>query len=100
MGLKPVMTDILFVIVVFTLFGAWVGGLTGIDNENKKLRRFHDDIEAGKFLVLIYARKEQEQLIRDMMAEKHPEARLAAVDRHFMNPFKRVQRRRRERATT
>lgn len=89
-----------FVIVVFTLFGAWVGGLTGIDNENKKLRRFHDDIEAGKYLVLIYARREQEQVIRDMMAEKHPEARLAAVDRHFMNPFKRVRRRSRERATT
>lgn len=89
-----------FVIVVFTLFGAWVGGLTGIDNENKKLRRFHDDIEAGKYLILIYARKEQEQVIRDMMAEKHPEARLAAVDRHFMNPFKRVRRRSRERATT
>ena len=84
-----------FVVVVFTLFGAWVGGLTGIDKENKKLRRFHDDIEAGKYLILIYARKEMEQKIRDMMREKHPEARLAAVDRHFMNPFAGVRRRRR-----
>ena len=88
-----------FVIVVFTLFGAWVGGLTGIDNENKKLRRFHDEIEAGKFLILIYARKEMEGTIRDMMGDKHPEARLVAVDRHFLNPFKRVRRRRRQRAT-
>lgn len=85
-----------FVIVVFTLFGAWVGGLTGIDNENKKLRRFHDDIEAGKYLILIYARKDQESKIRDMMRERHPEARLAAVDRSFLNPFKRVRRRRRQ----
>jgi hypothetical protein len=87
-----------FVIVVFTLFGAWVGGLTGIDNENRKLRRFHDDIEAGKYLILIYARKEQENLIRDMMRENHPEARLAAVDRHDQNPDSRAPRRRRQRA--
>lgn len=85
-----------FVIVVFTLFGAWVGGLTGIDNENKKLRRFHDDIEAGKYLILIYAGKEKEETIREMMRNKHPEARLAAVDRQFLNPFKRVRRRRRQ----
>lgn len=84
-----------FVIVIFTLFGAWVGGLTGIDNENKKLKRFHEDIEAGKYLILIYVGKEKEESIRAMMREKHPEARLAAVDRHFLNPFKRVTRRRR-----
>ncbi|MDX1460113.1 MAG: hypothetical protein R3348_03570, partial [Xanthomonadales bacterium] len=89
-----------FVVVLFTLFGAWVGGLTGIDKENKKLRRFHDDIEAGKYLILIYARKEQEDKIRTMMKEKHPEARLAAVDRHFLNPFAGVRRRRRQRAET
>lgn len=87
-----------FVVVVFTLFGAWVGGLTGIDKENKKLRRFHDDLEAGKYLILIYARKEQEEAIRDMMRAQHPEARLAAIDRHFLNPFSGVRRRRRQRA--
>jgi len=89
-----------FVIVVFTLFGAWVGGLTGIDNENKKLKRFHDDIEAGKYLILIYVRKEQEELVRNMMRENHPEARLGAVDSHFLNPFKRVDRRRRRQRAT
>jgi len=87
-----------FVIVVFTLFGAWVGGLTGIDNENKKLRRFHEDIEAVKYLILIYARKDQEDKIRAMMQERHPESRLVAVDRSFLNPFKRVRRRQRQHA--
>ena len=43
-----------FLVVVATLFGAWVGGLTGMDSENRKLRRFHEDIEAGKYLILIY----------------------------------------------
>lgn len=85
-----------FLVVVATLFGAWVGGLTGMDSENRKLRRFHDDIEAGKYLVLIYARKGQGEKIKKMMNENHPEARHVATDRHFVNPFGRVERRRRK----
>jgi hypothetical protein len=87
-----------FVIVVFTLFGAWVGGLTGIDKRNRKLGRFRQDIEAGKYLVLIYARKNQEGVVRSMMAEKHGEAQLVAVDRQFLNPFSGPRRKRRWRA--
>ncbi len=83
-----------FVILVFTLFGAWVGGLTGIDSENRKVRRFHDELADGQYLALIYAYKEKEKAIRAMMDARHPEARLAAVDRHFLNPFSRLRRRR------
>ena len=83
-----------FLFLVLTGFGAWVGGLTGLDNENRKIRRFHDNIEQGEFLLLIYALKEHEDEIRDVMSRKHPEARLAAVDRQFLNPFARLRRRR------
>jgi len=72
---------------VATLFGTWEGGLVGIAAENRKIARFHDDIEAGKFLILIYALKEQEGAVRKMMQERHPESEFAAVDRHFINPF-------------
>ena len=74
-----------------TLFGAWVGGLTGVDHENKKLRKFHEDIEAGKFLILVYVRKHEEAAVRTMMQENHPEAVLAGVDTHFINPFNSVE---------
>jgi len=84
-----------FMVVVATLFGAWVGGLTGMDSENQKLRRFHDDIEAGKYLILIYAHKGQGEKIKDMMRDRHQESRHVATDRHFINPFGRVERRRR-----
>jgi hypothetical protein len=87
----------IFLVIVATLFGAWLGGLTGIDSENRKLRRFHDDIEAGKYLILIYSRKGQGEKVRAMMRERHPEARHVATDRHFINPFARVERKRRER---
>ena len=73
-----------------TLFGAWVGGLTGVDSENKKLRAFHAEIEAGKYLLLIYARRDQEATVRALMREHHPEAVLAGIDSHFMNPFSSV----------
>jgi hypothetical protein len=78
---------------VATLFGAWEGGLTGIETENKKLTRFHDDIEAGKYLILVYVRKHREEAVRRMMQERHPEAQLAAVDTHFINPFSKVEKR-------
>ncbi len=84
-----------FLVAVATLFGAWVGGLTGMDSENQKLKRFHDDIEAGKYLILIYARKGMGEQVKQMMRDRHPESRHAATDVHFINPFARVERRRR-----
>jgi hypothetical protein len=87
----PVFVDYALVGVA-TLFGAWEGGLIGIGIENRKLAKFHDDIEAGKFLILIYALKEKEAAVNKMMRDRHPEAELVAVDRHFINPFSTLQR--------
>jgi len=91
---KPLGSDVqvpTFVYVLLTalatLFGAWEGGLVGIANENKKLKRFHDDIAAGKYLILVYVRKHLEAQVREMMQRKHPDAALVAVDTHFVNPF-------------
>lgn len=81
----------IIVVVVATMFGAWVGGLTGIASENRKLLKFHDDIEAGKYLILIYASNQQGQAVKTMMRARHPEAELVAVDRHFINPFRAVE---------
>jgi hypothetical protein len=77
---------------VATLFGAWEGGLMGIDSEHKKLAKFHDDLVAGKYLILVYVRKNREQIVLKMMREKHPEAELVAIDSHFINPFSTVRR--------
>ncbi len=80
----------LIMIIVLTLFGIWEGGLFGVDSENQKLKPFHDDIENGKYLMLVYAAKEEEEPIKKMMASKHPEASLVATDTHFVNPFSKV----------
>jgi hypothetical protein len=90
----PNVPNFVFVIVTFlaTCFGAWEGGLIGVGVENNKLKRFHDDIEAGRYLILIYARKHREDGVRSMMAARHSEAELIAVDRYFLNPFTSVVR--------
>ena len=79
-------------VAVAMLFGAWEGGLTGIATENRKLAGFHDDIERGWYLILIYTPRDQEAAVRTMMRSRHPEAELAAADRRFMNPFSAVKR--------
>ena len=79
-------------VAVATLFGAWEGGLIGVGTENSKLARFHDDIAAGRYLILIYAFRQQEERVRAMMAERHGEAEFVAVDRYFLSPFSRIRR--------
>ena len=94
LGADVVVPNFVYVILVaaVTLFGAWEGGLAGIGTENKKLEKFHDDIAAGKYLILVYVRKHLESRVRDMMERKHPDASLVAIDSHFINPFASLQR--------
>ena len=89
----PDMPLIAYIGIVFvtTCHGAWMGGLTGVASRNKKLANFSEAIDSGQFLVLIYAKKHEESNIQAMMATKHREARLAAVDPHFFNPFANLQ---------
>ena len=86
------------IVVVVTMFGAWEGGLAGIATENKELQKFHHEIEAGKYLILVYARKAQGAMVRSMMRANHPEAKLVAVNKHFINPFSPVRKRHRPQA--
>ena len=77
-----------FAVMLFaTLFGAWVGGLYGISVENKKLSQFHEDIQSGLYLILIYTKKGSGETIKTMMRKKHPESEHVATDKHFISPF-------------
>lgn len=70
-----------------TLFGAWVGGLSGLATENHAIAQFHDDIDAGKYLIMIDVRRKQEESVRELMAQKHPEAELKRVGSTVVKPF-------------
>lgn len=75
---------------IFTLFGAWMGGLVGLSCENQKIAQYHEEIEAGKFLIMIDVKVEQEEQVRAVMAKRHPEAQFKRVGSTFINPFKFV----------
>jgi hypothetical protein len=81
-----------FIVILLTMFCSWEGGLAGIANENKKLAAFHDDLEAGKYLILVYAQANKEETLINMMTEKHPDIHLEGIDSSFFNPLSRVQR--------
>ena len=89
-GVEPPGILNIMIVGLVTLFGAWVGGLTGVASKNKKLEKFQDDLDAGKQLILIYALKELDDKIRELMKARHPEAQLVATDAHFVNPFSKL----------
>lgn len=67
--------------------GGWLGGFGGISAENYRIRRFHDAIEAGKYLVMVDVPKPLAEEVEDEMLENHPEALLKAEGSSFNNPF-------------
>jgi hypothetical protein len=75
------------IIGFFTAFGAWEGGFVGTATENKKISLFHEDLESGNYLILIYAKEVSEDLIKKVMKTQHPEAKLTAIDASFYNPL-------------
>lgn len=74
--------------IVFTLFGTWVGGLSGLSHESYKIKRFHNDLEAGKYLIMVDFRKAREPDVVQLMENHHPEARFSGQDTTWINPFK------------
>lgn len=48
-------------------FGAWEGGLVGLTRENYKIERFHDEIEAGKYLIMVDVDRQQQPLVKELM---------------------------------
>ncbi len=48
-------------------FGAWEGGLVGLTRENYKIERYHDEIEAGKYLIMVDVKPDQRPLVKEMM---------------------------------
>lgn len=73
-------------VILFSFFGAWLGGLVGVSSENYKIRRFHNDIEAGEFLMMIDVTQDQKRAVRDVMDE-FDQIREEGEDSTFINPF-------------
>ena len=79
----------LFVILFCVLLGGWLGGFVGIQTENYKLRRFHDQIESGAFLILVDVEAGQEAKVREIMDKRHQEAEYMVSGSSMITPFHR-----------
>lgn len=73
-------------ILLFSLFGAWMGGLVGVSTEHYKIRRFHEQIEAGFLLLMVDVKPSQRLQVQDVI-RKFPYVRPAGEDTTVINPF-------------
>ena len=73
-------------VVLFSLFGAWVGGLVGVSNENYKIRRFHSAIDAGNFLIMVDVDRFQRREVENVIDMFH-EIQRAGEDSIMISPF-------------
>lgn len=85
----PAVSGLVYVAIFgfITLFGAWVGGLSGIATENQQIAVYHDEIAAGKFLLLIDVRAAEEGRVKELLARKYSDARFLRSGSTFIAPF-------------
>ena len=70
-------------------FGTWLGGFIGVQRENYKIRRFHDAIEAGSYLLMVDVDKSDEQRVMSVL-ERQTGLRRAGDDTPLVLPFDQV----------
>lgn len=63
------------IIALVAMHGAWIGAMTGLGNENYKIKRFHDDIESGRILVMIDVAAKERGRIRQALEQLPLQAR-------------------------
>ncbi|MBU6951093.1 hypothetical protein [Hahella sp. HN01] len=74
-------------LVFCVLAGTWIGGMAGVNMENYKIRRFHDAIDKGMHLLMIDVPKEDETVVKTLLAQQHPDAVEQGEDSTIINPF-------------
>jgi hypothetical protein len=86
-GTLPSFGILLGIFIAGILLGAWHGTLFGVQNENIKLRPFHDKITQGYYLIMVDVSAKQVEQVKELMRKNHPEAQFCSEDRTFVTPF-------------
>src|SRR5262245_17923083 len=60
---------IVIVTLLVAFYGAWQGGMVGLSRENYKISPFHDDIEAGRYLIMIDVRRGHRDRVPERVRE-------------------------------
>ena len=78
---------LLYALLALTAAGLIVGTVWGNFHENYKIFHFHNDIEDGKLLVMLDAKKDQHSLVKNLMKHEFPRVRSSGEHEWFINPF-------------
>lgn len=79
---------IVMVALLMAFFGAWVGGMAGLSEENYKLKPFHEALASGQYLLKVgVANDAKASEIEVAMLRQHPDALFVADDETITNPF-------------
>ena len=74
--------------LVAGMFGAWLGGMVGLSRESYKLEPFHEEIEAGRYLIMVDVQMQSKARVREIMNMGFPRVRFCGRDSTVINPFK------------
>lgn len=75
------------VTILISCFGAWVGGLTGLGSENYRLKRFHNAIEKGQYLLLVDLHQDEESIVLSSLKSQFPTLKYQGSTHTGANPF-------------
>lgn len=79
--------DVVLIMLVGGLFGAWRGALAGRSREHYKIAPFHDDLEAGRHLVMVDVDDHTKPLVRELMNLSFPQVEFRGRDTTVVTPF-------------
>ncbi len=81
---------VVMMMLIGGFFGAWQGGMVGLTRESYKIAPFHDDIEAGRYLIMVDVKREDRPRVRDLMNMEFPKVQRCGSSSTLINPFERA----------
>ena len=76
--------------VIGILAGLCAGLIIGRSRENYKIARFHDDIAAGRYLIMVDVGKRSRADVIEVMNLQFGEVEFRGSDSPYVNPFVRA----------
>ena len=84
--------DVLTMVVIRYLLRGLLGVRRGMRSENHRLTTFRDDIEAGKYSIMVDVQKEDKPKIRELMNMEFRQVKYGGNESTFVRPFKESER--------
>jgi hypothetical protein len=80
----PMIAAIVITVLV-AMHGAWTGGMAGLAQDHYRIKRFHHDIEAGRYLLMIDAAKSHRDQVKELL--RHFPAQPQGEHSTLVTPF-------------